>query len=69
MAGELHPDVTLDDAPPTPSSVVDLLNAIPGAWERIERGREQAHAGDTVPIDFLCASRSRTSELDSRRNA
>jgi hypothetical protein len=43
----------IDEAPPSPASVVELLDAIPGAWERIEQGRRDAGAGRTIPLDAL----------------
>jgi hypothetical protein len=43
----------LDEAPPSPASVMQLLDAIPGAWERIEQGRRDAEAGRTIPLDAL----------------
>jgi hypothetical protein len=32
---------------------MQLLDAIPGAWERIEHGRRDAEAGRTIPLDAL----------------
>jgi hypothetical protein len=49
-------NVTLDPeraAKLPPASVVELLDAIPGAWDRIEAGRRQADAGETIPLDAL----------------
>ena len=43
----------LEDADPDPRSVVELLDAIPGAYERAQLGLRQAHAGDTVALDEL----------------
>ncbi len=43
----------LDDADLDARHVVEVLDGIPGAWERIERGLEQARAGQTIPLDEL----------------
>jgi hypothetical protein len=43
----------IDEADVDPASVVALLNGIPGALERARLGREQARAGETVPLDEL----------------
>jgi len=43
----------LDEADPDPRHVADLLDGIPGAYERALLGREQAKAGATVPLDDL----------------
>ncbi len=34
-------------------SVVELLDGIPGSFERAERGIEQIQAGDGIPLDSL----------------
>jgi hypothetical protein len=36
----------LDDADPDPSNVTDLLDGIPGAFERAELGLAEVRAGD-----------------------
>ena len=33
--------------------IVDVLDGIPGAWDRIQRGLEDARAGRTIPFDQL----------------
>lgn len=43
----------LDEADPDARDVVDLLESIDGAFERAQRGLEQARAGRTVPLDQL----------------
>ncbi len=43
----------LDDADPDARSVTEVLDAIPGAWERAQLGREQGQRGDTQPLDAL----------------
>ena len=43
----------LDEADPDPRDVTALLDAIPGAFERAERGRHDAEAGLATPVDEL----------------
>jgi hypothetical protein len=43
----------LDEADPDPRHVADVLDAIPGAWERLQRARDQADRGETVELDEL----------------
>jgi len=43
----------LDEADPDPRHVADLLDGIPGAYERALLGRDQARAGTTTPLDDL----------------
>jgi hypothetical protein len=43
----------LDEADPDARNVVELLDGIGGAYERAQVGLEQAHAGQTVPLDAL----------------
>jgi predicted transcriptional regulator len=43
----------IDEADPDPRNVVELLDGIPGAYERAERGLGDAKAGRTVPLDEL----------------
>ena len=43
----------LDEADPDPRHTADLLDGIPGAYERALLGRDQAKAGQTVPLDDL----------------
>lgn len=43
----------LDDADPDARSVTEVLDAVPGAWERAQLGREQGRRGDTQPLDAL----------------
>jgi predicted transcriptional regulator len=40
----------IDDVDPGAASIVELLDGIPGAWERIEFGLQQARAGETIPF-------------------
>jgi hypothetical protein len=41
----------LDEVDPDPRNAADLLDGIPGAYERALLGREQAKAGKTIPLD------------------
>jgi ribbon-helix-helix CopG family protein len=43
----------LDEADADPRNLVELLDGIPGAYDRAQIGRAQAEAGDTVPLDEL----------------
>lgn len=43
----------LDDADPDPDNVAELLDSIPGAYERAQLGLEQARAGETIELDEL----------------
>ena len=43
----------LDEADPDVQNVVELLDGIPGAYERAQLGLEQARTGRTVPLDEL----------------
>lgn len=43
----------IDEADPDPDDIVALLDGIDGAFERAQRGRQQAATGDTVPLDEL----------------
>ena len=36
-----------------PAEVASVLDRIPGAWERMQLGREQAGRGETVGLDEL----------------
>ena len=43
----------LDEAEPDPAHVVELLDGIPGAFERARAGLDEAKAGRTVALDNL----------------
>jgi len=43
----------LDEVDPDPRHAADLLDGVPGAYERALLGREQAKAGKTIPLDDL----------------
>ena len=43
----------LDSSDPDPRNVASLLDAIPGAFERAERGLDQVRAGQERPLTDL----------------
>lgn len=43
----------LDDVDPGASRIVEILDGIPGAWERAQEALEQARRGQTVPLSEL----------------
>jgi predicted transcriptional regulator len=43
----------LDDADPDAAQITEILNAIPGAWERTQEGLAQAAHGEGTPLDEL----------------
>jgi hypothetical protein len=43
----------LDDADPDAPRITEILNAIPGAWERTQEGLAQAECGEGKPLDEL----------------
>jgi hypothetical protein len=43
----------IDEADPDARNVVELLDGIPGAYERAQVGLEQARSGQTVALDEL----------------
>lgn len=43
----------IDEADVDPRHVVELLDGIPGAFERAQLGLEQARAGETIAVDEL----------------
>jgi hypothetical protein len=43
----------LDQADPDATSITDILDAIPGAWERAQEGLAAARAGRFVALDDL----------------
>lgn len=40
----------LDEADPDARHVAEVLDAIPGAWERLQLAREQVQRGETVAL-------------------
>lgn len=55
----------IDDAEPKADTVVAVLNGIDGAFERAERGRQQAQVGETLTLDEL----SRVARVEVARTA
>jgi len=43
----------LDEADPDASRITEILDGIPGAWERAQGSIEQARRGETVPLSEL----------------
>jgi hypothetical protein len=43
--------MALDEADPEPSSIVALLDSIPGAFERANQGMREIRAGEGIPLD------------------
>ena len=43
--------MALDQADPDPSSIVALLDSIPGAFERANQGLREIRAGEGIPLD------------------
>jgi hypothetical protein len=43
----------LDEADPEPATIVALLDSIPGAFERANRGLEDIRAGKGIPLEEL----------------
>jgi hypothetical protein len=43
----------LDDADPDARNIAELLDSIPGAFDRAQAGLADARAGKTVPLDEL----------------
>ena len=43
----------IDQADPDPESIVEILDAIPGAFARHEEGREDARTGRTTALEDL----------------
>ena len=41
----------LDDADPDAARITEILDAIPGAWERTQEGLAQAARGEGTPLD------------------
>ncbi len=52
LAGSLL-SYAIDAADADARHVVELLDGIPGAFERAQLGREQAQSGKTIPVDQL----------------
>jgi hypothetical protein len=42
-----------DDAGPDAGRITETLDAIPGAWERVQEGLAQGRCGEGTPLDEL----------------
>jgi hypothetical protein len=43
--------MALDEVEPDPSSIVALLDSIPGAFEQADQGRREIRANKGIPLD------------------
>ncbi|HET7509945.1 MAG TPA: hypothetical protein VFJ65_06820 [Solirubrobacterales bacterium] len=43
----------LDQADPNPARVTEILESIPGSWERVQHGLAEARRGEGTPLDEL----------------
>lgn len=43
----------LDQVDPNPANVTQILESIPGAWERVRQGLAEARRGEGTPLDEL----------------
>ena len=43
----------LDDADPDAARITEILDAIPGVWQRTQEGLAQAARGEGTPLDEL----------------
>ena len=43
----------LDEIAPSAGRITEILDSIPGAWERTQIGLEQAERGEGTPLDEL----------------
>jgi hypothetical protein len=43
----------LDQVDPTPANVTQILESIPGSWERVQQGLAEARRGEGTPLDEL----------------
>ena len=43
----------LDQTAPDPATIVNILDALPGAFERHQQGLGDARAGKSIPLDDL----------------
>jgi len=43
----------LDDADPDATRITEILDAVPGAWERTQEGLAQAARSEGTPLDKL----------------
>ena len=52
LAGSLL-STAIDEADPDARSIVEVLDGIPGAYERAMRSLDRARTGDTISLDEL----------------
>lgn len=45
----------LDDTDPDAARITEILDAVPGAWERTQEGLAQAARGEGTPLDDLAS--------------
>lgn len=43
----------LDQVDPNPATVTQILESIPGSWERMQQGLAEARRGEGTPLDDL----------------
>lgn len=43
----------LDEVDPGPATIVEILDSIPGAFERAQQGLREARAGEGIPLDEI----------------
>lgn len=43
----------LDEVEPDAARITEILDGIPGAWDRLAEGHRQARAGEVIPLDEL----------------
>jgi hypothetical protein len=53
MAANQKRKIVTDDADPDAGRITEILDAIPGAWERVQEGLAQGRRGEGTPIDEL----------------
>ena len=53
MLARSHLSIAPDDADPNAVRITEILDAIPGAWERTQEGLAQAARGEGTPLDEL----------------
>jgi hypothetical protein len=54
-------NITLGASDPDARNVVELLDGMPGAFERAALGLRQTISNETVPLDQLCTTGPRRS--------
>lgn len=46
-------NVMLNEVDPGATRITEILDSIPGAWEKVQEGMEQAERGEGIPLDDL----------------